>query len=46
VLAPLAEDLDRPVATLVVQVVDVGAEGLGDPKAIQRQQGGQGVVAG
>src|SRR5215210_2757071 len=44
VLAALAEDLERAVATLEVEVVDVGAEGLGDPQTIEGEQGCEGVV--
>ncbi len=34
------------MATLVVEVLHVGAEGLGDAQAVERQQRGQGVVSG
>ncbi len=42
---PLAQDLQRSVPTLEVEVLDVGAEVLGDPQAVERQQRGQGVVS-
>ena len=44
VLAALSHDLERPVSPLEVEVVDVGAQGLGDPQPVEGQQRRQGVV--
>ena len=46
VLAALAHDLERAVSALEVEVVDVGAQGLRDPKPVEGQQRRQGMVAG
>jgi hypothetical protein len=40
-LAALAGDGQRPVPALQAQVLDVSAGGLGDPQAIEREQGDQ-----
>jgi len=40
-LAALAGDRQGPVAALEAQVLDVGAGGLGDPQAVEREQGDQ-----
>jgi hypothetical protein len=45
VLAALADDSQRAMATIHVQVADVGAERFGDAQPIQRQQDDQGVIA-
>lgn len=45
VLAALAHDLEREMAALVVQVLDVGPGGLGDPQHLEGQERDQGMIA-
>ena len=45
-LAALACDRQRPVPALEPQVLDVRAGGLGDPQAVEREQGDQRMLAG
>jgi hypothetical protein len=43
-LAALTGDRQRPVSPLQAQVLDIGAGGLGDSQAVQREQGDQRVL--
>jgi hypothetical protein len=44
-LPPAAQDSERAMTAVDVQVVDVGAEGFADPQHVHGQQRSQGVVA-
>jgi hypothetical protein len=44
-LPPFADDGEGAVAALESQVLDVGADGLGDPQPVERQHTDQGVIA-
>jgi hypothetical protein len=45
-LATLAQDRERAVAALQAEVLDIGADGFGDPQPVEREQADQGVIPG
>jgi hypothetical protein len=45
-LAPFADDGDGAVAALEPEVLDLGADGFGDPQPVERQQADERVIPG